>query len=86
VNSKLGGRKTISLDFADAAFSAEAGFVLAFFRGHRKKCGRLLLHVRTSTLRTLWNVIVVLVQAQDQFEGFIAIEANIIVDGHGNLP
>jgi hypothetical protein len=29
---------------------------------------------------------IVLVQGEDGFEGFMAIQANIIVNGHGNLP
>ena len=34
----------------------------------------------------LGSLLVVLVQGKDRFEGLMAIEANIIVNGHGDLP
>ena len=34
----------------------------------------------------LGSFFIVLVQAENGFEGFMTIEANIIVDGHENLP
>jgi hypothetical protein len=37
-------------------------------------------------MRALGNFLVVLVQAENGFERLMTIEANIIVDGHENLP
>jgi hypothetical protein len=59
---------------------------LALFGGHReKRCG-LLFHILTAAVRTFGILFVVLVQSQSGFEGLMAIKANIIVNGHGNLP
>jgi hypothetical protein len=59
---------------------------LTFSRSHSKKSGRFLLNVLTATMRTLRSFLVVLVQGKNRFEGLVTIEANIIVDGHGDLP
>lgn len=37
-------------------------------------------------MRALRNVFVVFVQGENRFKRFMTIEANIIVNGHGNLP
>ena len=37
-------------------------------------------------MRALGSFLIVLIQAENSFEGFMTIEANIIVDGHENLP
>ena len=37
-------------------------------------------------MRALGSFLIVLVQAENGFEGFMTIETNIIVDGHENLP
>jgi hypothetical protein len=60
--------------------------LLALFGGHCEKCRGLLLHILTAAVRTFGILFVVLLQGQSGFEGLVAIEANIIVYGHGNLP
>jgi hypothetical protein len=37
-------------------------------------------------MRALGVFVVVLVQGKNGFEGLMTIEANVIVNGHGNLP
>jgi hypothetical protein len=37
-------------------------------------------------MRALRIFLVVFVQAENSFEGLMTIEANIIVNGHGDLP
>jgi hypothetical protein len=37
-------------------------------------------------MRTLGSFFIVFVQGQNRFEGLMTIQANIIVEGHGNLP
>jgi hypothetical protein len=60
--------------------------LLALLGGHCEKWRGLLFHILTAAVRTLGILFVVLVQGQSGFEGLVAIEANIIVYGHGNLP
>src|SRR5579885_1958021 len=55
---------------------------LAFSGSHRKKRRGFLLHILTSAFRALWILFVVLVQCEDYFEGLVAVEANIIINGH----
>jgi hypothetical protein len=45
-----------------------------------------LFHVRAAATRTLDFLVIVLVQGKYGFEGFVAIIADIVVHGHGNLP
>jgi hypothetical protein len=58
---------------------------LAFLARHGKERGGFLFHVLAPALRAL-NVFFVLLQRQDQFEGLMAIVADVIVHGHGDLP
>jgi hypothetical protein len=37
-------------------------------------------------MRALGNFLIVLIQGKNCFEGFVTIEANVIVYGHGDLP
>jgi len=37
-------------------------------------------------MRALGSFLIVLIQAENSFEGLMTIEANIIVDGHEILP
>ena len=37
-------------------------------------------------MRALGNFFVVLVQGKNRFKGVMTIEANVIVNGHGDLP
>jgi hypothetical protein len=53
---------------------------------HGIECGGFLLNIPASTMRTFRSVFVVLVEGENNFERFVTIEADIIVDGHGNLP
>ena len=59
---------------------------LAFMGSHREELGSFLLHMFTPAMRTVGIFLVVLVQSKNDFEGLMTIEANIIVDGHGDPP
>lgn len=58
---------------------------LAFPACHGKECGGFLFHILAPALRAL-DVFVVLLQGQDQFEGFVAIVTDVVVHGHGRPP
>jgi hypothetical protein len=45
-----------------------------------------LFDVFTSAVRALNGVLVVFVQGEDSFEALVAIQADIIVNGHGDPP
>ena len=59
---------------------------LAFSGSHREKRGGLLLHILTAAMWTLGMFFFVLIQGKNSFEGLVTIEADIIVNGHGDLP
>jgi hypothetical protein len=59
---------------------------LAFSGSHREKRGGLLLHMFTAAMRALGIFLVVLVQGKNGLEGLVAIQTNVIVNGHGDLP
>jgi hypothetical protein len=50
-----------------------------------EKCSRFLFHTLTAALRAL-DLFFVLLQGENQFEGLVAIVANVVIHGHGNLP
>ncbi len=60
--------------------------ISALLRRHGEECRSLLLHILTAAVRTLWTLFVVLGQGKGYFEGFMTIQADIIVDGHGKPP
>lgn len=59
---------------------------LAFSGSDREKCGCFLFHVPTPAMRALGSFLIVLIQRKNGFKGLVAIEANVIVNGHENLP
>jgi hypothetical protein len=67
-----------------SSFKAESR--LALLGRDRVKGGGLLLYILTATIGAFGILLIVLVQGQSCFEGFMTIETNIIVDGHGDLP
>ena len=67
-------------------FVQSLDWALTFSGSHREKRGRFLLHISAAAMRALGSFLIVLIQAENSFEGLMAIEANIIVDGHENLP
>jgi hypothetical protein len=69
-----------------ATVPEQAFLVSAFSRSHREKRGGFLLHVLTATMRALGIFMIVLGQSENGFERLMTIEANVIVNGHGNLP
>lgn len=58
----------------------------AFPRSHSKKRCRFLLNILAVAVRALGIFLVVLIQGENQLERLMAIEADIVVNGHGNLP
>jgi hypothetical protein len=58
----------------------------AFSGRHREERSGFLLNILAATVRALRSFLVVFVQGQNNFEGLMTIEANVIINGHGDLP
>ena len=64
---------------------ANAGLYLALFPGDGKKSRRFLFDMLATALGA-FHVDFMFFEGENQFEGLVAVEANIIVHGHGILP
>src|SRR5271157_632975 len=58
---------------------------LTFLSGHSKKSSRFLFDMLTAALGA-FGICFMFLEGENQFEGFVTVEANIIVHGHGILP
>jgi hypothetical protein len=63
----------------------QRGLLLALSSGYGEERGCFLFHVLTSAVRAL-HIRFVFLQGLDEFEGFMAVVAEIVVHGHGDLP